>query len=162
MENNKVTITLEGLTDKQLNIIRWRQEKKEKKEIKCWEDLECVSWFYVNELSKVCATSDCFSHTTIFNKRTRAYKEQAQASIAMAQLSQLLKHYNGWRQPDIIRRAKGRVGMESYTIIYFCQWKATIGTSCMSDYFLTFKTEEIAKKFFENHRDLIELAKPLL
>lgn len=61
------------------------------KEVKSWEDLGMIDWWYtfdnhVGKWHKRTSTLDS-------NKNTRATKEQAEASIAMAQLSQLMKAY---------------------------------------------------------------------
>ena len=65
-----------------------------KKEVKSWEDLKEIKGWEI-----CCDTDDVVSigyvSTSKYNQMVWATKEQAEASIAMAQLSQLMKYYNG-------------------------------------------------------------------
>jgi hypothetical protein len=121
---------------------------------KSWEDLEKIKGCYVDRYSYVKHTdSDCFTNEN--NKKVFATKEQAEASIAMAKLSQLMKVYNdGWEPDYLDEKAK-------YGIGYFGEiLKVVIIYSTRN--FLTFKDQETAVLFLENFRELIETAKPLL
>jgi hypothetical protein len=119
---------------------------------KSWEELEMVSGYYADRMSEVygqvCPVSDSM-------RNTFATKEQAEASIALAQLSQLREVYRqGW-EPDYT---------DNYTVkygIYFTNKGLKIGAFYESNTFLMFQSEEIAKEFLENFRELIEEAKPL-
>ncbi len=95
------------------------------------------------------------NHSHYDNRNVFVTKEQAEASIALAQLSQLKKVYNNNWEPDyndntykcVLQFSKDEIILESY-----------IGYQ----HFLTFKTSEIRDKFLTNFRDLIKIAKPLL
>jgi len=123
--------------------------KEIKKELpKSWEELEDASGYYPN------------SSAPIFSKNTKKYKlyfktkEQAQASIALAKLSQLREVYRqGWKPESnagvkySIRKIEQKLEIINYYEIR---------------YFLSFQSEEIAEEFLNNFKDLIEEASPLL
>ena len=95
----------------------------------------------------------------LFNRHTSrnvfATKEQAEASMALAQLSQLLKVVNGDWVPDWTNEEESRVS------ILFYGNKPDLYTQVCSN-FLVFKDKETAKLFLEQFHDLIIQAKPLL
>lgn len=108
---------------------------------KTWEELGIISGYYVNSNSKI--ELYCFK-TQQINRNVFATKELAEASIALAQLSQLREEYRqGWK-PD----------WKNYD-----QKKYIIRSE---DSFLSFKSAEIRDEFLNNFRDLIETAKPLM
>lgn len=123
--------------------------KEIKKELpKSWEELEDASGYYPN-LS-----------VPIFSKNTKKYKsyfktkEQAQASIALSQLSQLREVYRqGWKP-------ESNAGLK-YSIRKIEQ-KLEIINYYEIRYFLSFQSQEIAEQFLANFKDLIEEASPLL
>jgi len=130
--------------------IKFKKEKK--KEAKCWEDLEDIKGYYVTEGS----TIDSANSTSInFNKNIFATKEQAEASIALAMLSQLMKDVNENWIPD------WRNSEDKYTLGFF-------NNKIITDYFqqthqfLAFPTKTIRELFLKNHEELIIKAKPLL
>ena len=112
-------------------------KKEEKKDVTCWEDLKKIKGYYISSGSEI-YTVNCT--TTLDNQNVFVTKEQAEASIALAMLSQLIKDVNEDWIPD---------------------WKST---DCFYNYshFLTFPTEEIRDTFLKNHKELIIKAKPLL
>jgi hypothetical protein len=121
---------------------------------KTWEELDEINGFYIDnsssiELAEECCTSDP-DHRNVF-----ATKEQAEASIALAQLSQLLKVYrNNWVPNWTDGKYKYCIFFENNLIRtnYFVGW----------NHFLSFQDEETRDLFLENFRDLIEQAKPLM
>jgi hypothetical protein len=121
---------------------------------KTWEKLDEINGFYIDnsssiELAGECCTSDP-DHKNVF-----ATKEQAEAAIALAQLSQLLKVYrNNWVPNWEDSKRKYCIYFESNLIVtnYFVAM----------NYFLSFQDEETRDLFLENFRDLIEKAKPLI
>ena len=131
------------------------KEELECRKVKSWEDLGEIEGYY-NDMS---CTSRCEAKTTIRNRHVWATEEQAEACLAMSQLSQLVKHYNGDWQPDweengpggTLKRCIQIEGNRIKKVEYY-------GFNC----FLAFPTGKIRDKFLENHRDLIEIAKPLL
>ena len=125
----------------------------EKKELpKSWEDLKKIEgWF-----AKYDSTIDWLNSnpTHDFNKNVFATKEQAEASIALAQLSQLREVYrNGWL-PDWSEK--------SYKFcINFCENEIYKEPCVSRNYFLSFQDEATRDLFLENFIDLIEQAKTL-
>ena len=119
---------------------------------KSWEELEYVQGYYVSPNSYV---SNYDNIAANLSKNTFATKEQAEASIAMAQLSQLMKVYNdGWEADWSDNKVKYGIFYDK-GIAYVYKGNSV---SC----FLSFKDEEIAEIFFQNFKELIEQAKPLL
>lgn len=91
---------------------------------------------------------DCGSRSIIW-----ATKEQAEASKAMAQLSQLMQAVNeGW-EPNWYGGCN--------FVIYFRE-SGVLTTATNTNTFLALKTEEIRDEFLELHRVLIMTARPLL
>lgn len=79
----------------------------------------------------------------------------AKAYAVLPQLIRLRDEYNeGWKPDWEIEYVK------YYIKVYKNKWHLDYHSSahCL----LAFKTEEIRDRFFEDHRDLIEIAKPLL
>ena len=76
---------------------KFSKEELEKEEVKCQEYLERLGGWYVNTDSKIYQLTD--NEPTIEdNKNTQTTKEQAEACLAMSQLSQLMKDVNGdWK-----------------------------------------------------------------
>jgi hypothetical protein len=130
--------------------------KEIKKELpKSWEDLENLKGFHVGYTSDVVVTSDHVRKSKI-NRFIFATEEQAEASIALAQLSQLREVYRqGWK-PDWTDE-----GSDKYCIV-FRDSIFELDSFCHTSYFLSFQSQEIAKEFLENFRDLIEQARPLM
>lgn len=120
---------------------------------KTWKELEVIKGWWVNTESKVL---DAYTGLYDVNKNVFATKEQAQASIALAQLSQLREVYrNGW-VPN------WSDNNELKYCIYFVEDKTDIVTYCETNQFLSFQDVETRDLFLENFKDLIEQAKPLL
>jgi hypothetical protein len=122
---------------------------------KSWEDLENLKGFYVGHTSDIVMTSDHVRKSKI-NRFIFATEEQAEASITLAQLSQLREVYRqGW-EPDYTDNYAVKYG------IHFTNQGLKIGAFYETTVFLMFQSEKIAKEFLENFRDLIEQAKPLI
>ena len=85
----------------------------------------------------------------------RPTEEQAQASIALAQLSQLIAVYNDGWVPDW-KDGDCKYNIEGYEDKFLIENRS----SWIS--FLTFKTKPLAELFLQNFKDLITIAKPLL
>lgn len=128
--------------------------KEIKKELpKTWEDLGLVTGYYNHAYSHV---EDIECDTCEENRNVFSTKEEAEASIALAQLSQLKKAYNGdWvADYDIFDQIK-------YTIEFYKN-NITLAHYQNDNHFLSFKTPELRDEFLNNFRDLILKAKPLL
>lgn len=120
---------------------------------KTWKELEIIYWYYVDKLSDIRSCED--AKTNGSNRIFRKTEEQAKASIAMSQLSQLMYVYNDGWEPD------RTVDSIKYWI-FFRAWIITFEKFYFNHVFLVFKTEEICKEFLHNFRELIEEAKALL
>ena len=82
-------------------------------------------------------------------------EELASATVALLKLLFLRDYYNeGW-QPDW-------KGGEWKYLIQRYQDELNINRTCSGSRVLTFKSKEIRDKFFEEQKELLEIAKPLL
>ena len=128
-------------------------ELAEKELPKSWGDLKEIEGFYTNGDSNIFSTRGC---TKKRNRKLFATKEQAEASIALAQLSQLMKVYNdGWV-------AMWEYNEQDKFCIYFFKNQIITDCSYSLSSFLAFKDAKTRDLFLENFRDLILTAKPLL
>lgn len=117
---------------------------------KTWEELDRIQGYYIQSSSRVNRLSVGANHSG--NQNVFATKEQAEAAVAMAQLSQLMKVYNdGWKYNG-----------DWYVAITFFEDEIDIDSFDKVQTFLSFRNYEIANLFLENFRDLIIKAKPLL
>lgn len=152
MKNFKIGIPAGYEIDKEKSTFEKIVFKEVNKIPKKWEELKDIKGFFVDDDSIIC-DADCVVAKE--NKNVFATKEQAEASVALAQLSQLMKVYNegwvpDWTVPDL-----------KY-VIYFHKDKIGKSFYFHTQYFLSFKTKEIREEFLENFEDLILTAKPLL
>ena len=125
---------------------------QEKQLPKSWEELDFVKGYWIDGISNIkdfsCPPSD--DNRNIFSK-----KEEALAAIALAQLSQLKKAYNGDWIPDYTdNEFKFSIFIDSESI--------KLGIFKRNRIFLTFKTKELRDEFAKNFKELILTAKPLL
>jgi hypothetical protein len=155
MKTLKINVPYGYEIDKEKSTFENIVFKEIKKELpNSWEELETLKGFYVDGdsyLNQVAQATTADDNINIF-----ATKQQAEASIALAQLSQLREVYRqGWtadwenetQKKWCIRFYKGTLEIEDY---------------CSTNYFFSFQTREITKQFLENFRDLIEKARPLM
>ena len=120
---------------------------------KTWEELNEIKGWYCKSNSKVDMARSIYLVAEY--KSTFVTQEQAEASIALAQLSQLREVYRqGWR-PDWLEN-KGK-----WCLLFYCN-RIVIERWVSNHQFLSFQTEEIAKEFLYNFRDLIKQARPLM
>jgi len=143
-------ITIDGVT---YSLTPKEEIKQETKLPKTWEELEDIEGYFVKSSSVVSNFSTC--DAVLRNKNIFATKEQAEASIALAQLSQLLKVYRGGWLPD------WKDDNYKYAI-QFSQDVLEISSLVCSNAFITLPTKELAKEFLNNFSELILKAKPLL
>ena len=120
---------------------------------KTWEELKKVKGFWVTDRSEL-ATAD--SYALEVNRNVFPTKELAEASIAMAQLSQLREVYRqGW-EPNW-----NNINEKKYCIAF--GFNRIITHSYYYNHeFLSFQTPEIRDEFLNNFASLIETAKPLM
>ena len=145
-EIDKDNSTFENIVFKKLNELP-----------KTWENLKQINGFYTTTMSLI----NVVLRTVIPNRSNptgrNVFKteEQARASLALAQLSQLRDVYRAgwvpnWNSLDL------KYG------IYFTNKGANVHRMCNSNEFISFQDRETAELFLENFRDLIEQAKPLM
>ena len=119
---------------------------------KTWEELKMVKGYFVDLYSVISISA---GSPTERNRNFFATKQQAEASIAMAQLSQLMAVYNDGWVADWTDEIK-KIVIVFYEDKFICDWTHSV------KYFLNFKNEETAELFLENFSSLIQTAKPLL
>ena len=130
-------------------------ELSKKQHPKRWEDCKPFRGAYIlnytSEIINVSIDKNIESQKFIFKTR-----EQAEASLALAQLSILRDEYRqGWL-PD----------WENNTQLKHCiilkNKKVKLDELYETNCFLSFQTREIAQEFLNNFKELIEQAKPLM
>ena len=121
---------------------------------KNWEELGRIKGYYMH--STDCSPQESNQRRAVKeNRNIFATIEQASASIAMAQLSQLMAVYNdGWV-------ADYKDNSTKYQLV-FSMDRIVLDWSRYFSNFLTFKDGKTAGLFLENFKDLIQTAKPLL
>jgi hypothetical protein len=118
-----------------------------------WTELETITGYYVTSSSIVCPCTN-EEPTNTYNKNIFSTKHEAEASIALAQLSQLRKVYrNGWEF-----ELDGKVNYAIYK--YGGNYK--IKNIINEHHYLSFQHRETAELFLNNFKHLIEQASPLL
>lgn len=126
---------------------------QEKQLPKSWENLKCISGYYINSDSGIGPVVNVL--TSDNNRNIFSTKEEAEAAIALAQLSKLKKAYNGDWIPDYTdNEFKFSIFIDSESI--------KLGVFKRNRIFLTFKTKELRDEFAKNFKKLILTAKPLL
>ena len=164
MEKRKIELTIETATrwyngcDAELKALAVGTfpELKKKELPKTWEELKVIYGYYVDYSSKIILIEKSIEAESIMmNKNIFATKEQAEASIALSQLSQLREVYrNGWVPDWSDNKSK-------YCIRFFKKQIEIVAFTNIN-YFLSFQDQETCNLFLENFRDLIEQAKPLM
>ena len=128
-------------------------KKKEQTLPKTWKELERINGFIVEDDTFLKEVGEC--ETEKENRNIFFSKEQAEAAVALAQLSQLREVYRqgwvpAWSETDY------------KFVIDFKEDIISPKTYYGNNVFLSFQTLEIRDEFLENFRDLIMQAKPLL
>ena len=119
---------------------------------KTWEELKIISGYYISNSSEITPSSlvnCCNSDKNIFPT-----KELAEAVLALAQLLQLRDKYNGDNKGFIYNKYNYCItfynnGISKFLYLY-------------TQEILAFRTKELRDEFYNNFKDLIEIAKPLL
>ena len=154
MENKELNIIApEGYEiDKENSTFEKIVFKKINELPKTWEDLKYISGAFISILSKV--ITDDYIGTSPFSKGTFPTKELAEAALALAQLLQLRDRYNGDNKGFIFGKGNYCINVHDNNI-----------NTCWGNYtqeVLAFRTKELRDEFYNNFKDLIEIAKPLL
>lgn len=119
---------------------------------KNWEELGEIDGYFVDNHSSVRSDGGLSNYR---NRNFFATKEQAEASVALAQLSQLMAVYNnGWVADWTDIKYKYN--------IYYTRNELYVSYSSSVKRFLHFKNYKTAELFLENFSSLIQTAKPLL
>ena len=155
MKNLKITAPEGYEIDKTNSTFENIVFKPIKKELpKSWDELITINGHCTTSDSGIISTNS--SATVRVNKNIFANKEQAEASIALAQLSQLREAYrDGWK-PNYKNKCQTKF------TIYFREGMIETNEVYHAGYFLSFQSAEVRDLFLENFRDLIEQAKPLI
>lgn len=141
-----------------LDCIRFKKIKS--KLPKTWDEFcdtsqvkkgEC----FIELASRIQQISGSFKRSNKYDRFLWPSKEYAEAALALSQLLQLRDYYNNGWKPDWTKN-------EIKYVIYSYEDKIIITVSSKKHYILSFKTEELCREFFNNFKDLIEIAKPLL
>ncbi len=119
---------------------------------KSWEELDEIKGWYVDTGSGI---EDKQVGTYRHNRNVFVTEEQAEAAVALAQLTQLREVYRqGWKPDwkdgsakDVIEKYSGELVGDSYF---------------NRSFFLAFQSEEVRDQFLKNFKELIEKASPLL
>lgn len=156
MKNLKITAPEGYEIDKEKSTFEEIVFKPIKKELpKSWDELKKIGGGYVKSTDSKVHSSGGYP-TLDKNKNVFATKEQAEASLALAQLSQLREVYrDGWK-PNWMSDKQTKHS------IRFWEGNVAKVSSEHVDVFLSFQSAEVRDLFLENFRDLIEQAKPLM
>jgi hypothetical protein len=133
-----------------LDCIRFK-----KRVIASWTDLQTITGYFTDVNSIVRLASACET-TGDKNYNIFARKRQADASLALAQLSQLMKNMVGSWTPDWADDS-----CIKYVIFGYSN-EVTLGTSYLRSHFLSFPTKAMQDEFATLHEQLIKKALPLL
>ena len=125
-----------------------------------WEEY-CKTHPVVKKEYFVTGTSVCSNtvpnrfRDAMLDKNLLPSRELVEAILALCQLIQLRDCYNdGWEPDWTTGSIKYIIAPSRNRVIRYHAW--------VDNKILAFKTEEIRDQFFENFKDLIEIAKPLL
>lgn len=155
MKNLKITAPEGYEIDKTNSTFENIVFKPIKKELpKSWEELCYINGYYIerNSISEYCPGYSAKKG----NQNLFATKEQAEASLALAQLSQLREVYrDGWK-PNWNNEKQHKYCIRIWCKNVVCEISYGFG------HFLSFQSEEVRDLFLKNFRDLIEQAKPLM
>ena len=154
MENKELNIIApEGYEiDKENSTFEKIVFKKINELPKTWEDLKYISGAYISSLSYINTINSI--ETIPSAKNIFPTKELAEAVLALAQLLQLRDRYNGDNKGFIYDKDNYFIGVRNNSI--FKDWNV------YTQRVLAFRTKELRDKFYDNFKDLIEIAKPLL
>lgn len=120
---------------------------------KTWEGIGFVKGYYVSNDSQIIESKETMCVNP--NKNILPTKELAQAILALCQLLYLRDIYNDGWQPDWKDRK------QIYIIVSRDNAIGCFENNTVS-YPMAFKTSKLRDLFFENFKDLLEIAKPLL
>ena len=141
-----VEITTEEARDALIKKLQEMQFKKDP--AKTWEELETVDGFWIGSSSTI-FTQPAITTRDLGNKNILKTEKQAKSALAYAQLTQLMAEVNSDWAPD------WNSGVQTKHAIVRSQNVLVTDKFCYTYKFLTFKSEEIAEQFLDDHKDLI-------
>ena len=155
MENKELNIIApEGYEiDKENSTFEKIVFKKINELPKTWEDLKYISGAYILSILSNVTTINSVK-TDSSTKNIFPTKELAEAALALAQLLQLRDRYNGDNKGFIFDKVNYCIIISNNSIY-----------KCLNNYaqqVLAFRTIELRDEFYNNFKELIEIAKPLL
>lgn len=139
----------------ELDLENSSKDKIVLKEIKYdWEDFGLVKGYYISADSRIeDATIPEEAHDA--NKNTFPSKEEAEAALALSQLSQWRNKVLGDWKPDF------KSDEHKYAIMCY-KGEIMIRVTDYLHFIFTFQNHDQAHEFMKNHKELLEKAKPLL
>ena len=154
MENKELNIIApEGYEiDKENSTFEKIVFKKINELPKTWEDLKNISGYLVSGFSEIIPSS--LINASDSTKNRFPTKELAEAVLALAQLLQLRDRYNNDN--------KGFIFLKNNYCITFVNNSIQKSVYFHSQRILAFRTRELRDEFYDNFKELIEIAKPLL
>lgn len=120
---------------------------------KSYEDLVEIKGYYIDRNS--CINTVTLCEPKEVNRNVFPQEKYAKAVLALAQLLQLRKVYNGDWEPNWYSNDMKYCFEVDRDMIIASNYHHT-------NRVLSFKTEKLRNDFFYNHKDLLEIAKPLL
>ncbi len=130
------------------DIVEWMKDHFEevKERPTSWKDLWEVCWYFIDTNSDICENYHIF-YVAENNKNMFKTKQQAEASIALAQITQLLDRYD--------------IPEESKVWIYNGWSLYSVNTSANKRWWLLrFDTAEKRDHFYKHHKTLIDKLAP--
>lgn len=153
MKELKINVPEGYEIDKEKSTLENIVFKKKKGLPKRWKDLGDINGYWVGFN---CEIIEGYSRSHFGEQNIFKTKEQAEASLALAQLSQLRDVYRqGW-EPDWVCNKTMK------NCIIFYDDAPYVDDFANYHNFLSFQDKETAELFLKNFRDLIEQAKPLM
>lgn len=137
----------------------FKEYEKQQNEIpKTWEELCERNWkenaYYIDNSSKIIGISGYMNCIT--DKNVCTSKQEAEAFLALMQLRQLRKAYVGSWEPDWTNCMVSKYNIACIEGVLSIFDTVTVQRS------MSFPNSKLAKQFFNNFKDLLEIAKPLL
>lgn len=131
--------------------------KEKKEEPISWETLPKVIGYSVDTYSEI--FHDTTGYSIEMYKNVFKTRRQADAALALAQLSQLIPEYIRRYYPENPDWKPNWIG--NYCI-FVVENNIRMAASWNIQYFCAFPTWEIAKRFLKEQKELLEQAKPFL
>ena len=125
-----------------------------------WEDLDSIEGYYINGQSEIVE----YREQKPSNNARCVFPtyEEAEASLALAQLLQLRNHYNKGVKFEIGQIYNEKLWYVHFSSIDHVEYDIQVGSSNHCYCSLTFINEETARRFVREQSELLYKAKPFL